>query len=166
MPVIQKRIQSIGGRKKSIYVNEGKKNRWGVLNFCPDKVEGEDAISLGEHHKTLTEQSTLKPNCRNEYLIRIAMDKTFAERRQYITNGVHPIEVIREKHPLLFSLKGILEEFNRLTSFSLTRCFEDNLARFEEALLALPPRKHESDIWKTLREEIKDTSVNDERSCE
>ena len=74
-------------------------------------------------------------------LVKLAMDITFAKRRQFITAEVHPIIDIQEHWPFLFSIKGISEEFFRLTEFDLKRVFLQNLSKYEDKLLRLPVLK-------------------------
>lgn len=56
------------------------KNVWGVANFLPERMLGEDEKSIQSFVEKIKAQKNLTPGRRNNDLITMAMDRTFPER--------------------------------------------------------------------------------------
>ena len=81
---------------------ETAKNVWGVPNFLPPMVEGEDDESQKIHKETLLTQSRLDHSRKNHGLISLAMDRTFPDRRQFIVMGEKDPATLRNIYPILY----------------------------------------------------------------
>ena len=70
----------------------GQKDVWGVPNFLPERVPGEDESSLAVHVARLKQQHELPAAKRNNENLKLSMRKTFPEHRQELIVDLMSIE--------------------------------------------------------------------------
>ena len=101
----------MAGKKKEMHRVQsynGSQNIWGIANFNPKRCEGEDDLSIKKHMEVLAQQNQLMPNIRDKLAIKLSMDKTFPERRDFILKEIRKIVEIKEEYPLLFTYDQVL----------------------------------------------------------
>ena len=84
---------------ETINANHNKKAKWGVLNYLPEREEGEDDVSQAEFVNIIQTQSRLVT--RNKESSSLAMKKTFPDRRIMIITEMAQVASVVEKYPLL-----------------------------------------------------------------
>ena len=76
--------------------------QWGMPNYSPTRPPSEDDISVAKHEEFLKkEKSKRQPDFSQ---VRLAMDKTFADRRKWLltTQPTAKMSEVKEKYPWLF----------------------------------------------------------------
>ena len=76
--------------------------QWGMPNYSPTRPPSEDDISVAKHEEILKkEKSKRQPDFSQ---VRLAMDKTFADRRKWLltTQPTAKMSEVKEKYPWLF----------------------------------------------------------------
>ena len=122
--IIQK--QSIYGKRKSDKESTGPTRKkinhaWGIPNFLPPLMEGEDEHSIAHHCETLKSQSALPQERRNKDIVHVLMVKTFADRRHMLVNEFKHLREIIEKYPLLCSKDQVRTHFNAFSKHGVRR---------------------------------------------
>ena len=86
VPEMRKKIELAAMRKKNKTQREAYHSAkvWGILNFKPDRLAGENDESIQLHHKTLNRESCKMPKARNSETIANCHNKLFPERREFI----------------------------------------------------------------------------------
>ena len=91
------------GKRKSIDIDVlppmGQKDVWGVPNFLPERVPGEDESSLAVHVNRLKQQHELPAAKRNNENIKVSMRKTFPEHRRKLIVDMMSIEDLLLEYP-------------------------------------------------------------------
>lgn len=115
----------------------------------------------------IQKQAMLKPCHRNNTLITSILNKTFPERRGYITekDNIKNVSELKTLYPLLFDLKNMMEEFHRLMEINPIRLMEEELGKVEDRLLLLPSRKKEHQMLVGLRTAIFEENDAERRNC-
>ena len=113
----------------------------GISNFHPSRQIGEDNASMKLHTEYLLQQAKLKPDKQDTDRITSRMNLTFADCRDMIIQGSSVTE-IREQYPLLFSKTQLTIEFLQLMQWSLCDCFNKEMQRYGDRIVALKKPKH------------------------
>lgn len=80
--------------------NQSSSKSWGLPNYLPKREEGEDDMSVKKHTEFLkVEKQKKKPNYERVCML---MQKTFADRRQFIVTGNETILAVQQEYPWLF----------------------------------------------------------------
>lgn len=76
---------------------------WGVENYLPKRIEGEDDVSIEAHVKRMVDISRLHTDRRQKNIVDLLMNKTFPERRSMIVERLVKIPEMKLQYPLLFA---------------------------------------------------------------
>ena len=76
---------------------------WGVKNYLPKRLEGEDDISIESHVNRMIDMSRLHKDRRQKHIIDMLMEKTFPERRRMLVEELVKVPEMKLKYPLLFT---------------------------------------------------------------
>lgn len=82
-------------------VEKSKKDVWGVANFLPERLPGEDDTTISQHVAKLKQQKELTVGRRNNEIINLAMKNTFPERRNALLIQLMKLSDILDMYPLL-----------------------------------------------------------------
>ncbi|XP_066933830.1 uncharacterized protein [Clytia hemisphaerica] len=115
--IINKRVKF--GKRRAVgdgesNVSKRTKLSWGVPNYLPPRIEGENDQSQMVHINTIQKESRKVSAQRDHQRSSFAMVQTFPDRRKMIVHEVNPIAIIIEQYPLLASKSEIFSEFSRL----------------------------------------------------
>ena len=136
---------------------------WGIRNFKPVPLPGENEATRAVHHETLTKELSKMPNVRNADAIDSCHNKLFPERREFILDlPVKSVRDIGKKYPLLFSYTQILAEYTRLTCENLADDFINGINKYIK-LASLKPLKKEEHPLLNIRGMHAECAVEDRR---
>lgn len=76
---------------------------WGVDNYLPKRIEGEDDASIENHTKRMIDMSRLHKDRRPKNVVDLLMQKTFPERRSMVVEGLVKVPEMKQQYPLLFA---------------------------------------------------------------
>ncbi len=110
-PEVQKRIAEHAAKKQKLENGTAApspvvKNVYGIPNFNPPRVPGEDDTSIKAAKEFLIAQDRLPVLRRDQPKIDIRMDKTYPERRQEILDGAS-VSSLKVQYPDLLSEEGV-----------------------------------------------------------
>ena len=74
---------------------------WGVVNYLPDRPDGEDDVSQASHIDRLQQQARLSEGKRNVEVTKTSMQKTFPDRRKQIILDMAKVEDVMKNYPTL-----------------------------------------------------------------
>ena len=90
------------------YVAKKRKDIWGVPNFLPDRLCGEDDHTLESYKTKLCSQAKLTTGRRNQALIEMAMAKTFPDRRKLLIVEMKSLNDIFNDYPILLEGEQVI----------------------------------------------------------
>ncbi len=111
-PEVKKRIDERAAKKQKLEDGSAApapilKNVYGLPNFNPPRVHGEDDTSIAAAKEFLKYQGRLSSALkRDQPKIDIRMDKTYPERRQEILDGAS-VSTLEDQYPDLLSEEGV-----------------------------------------------------------
>ncbi len=82
-------------------------NAWGLVNFKPERIPGEDDHSIENSKKFLVRQGELAALKREQGKVDFHMDRTFADRRKAIIEAGANAKTHVDEYPDLKSEEGV-----------------------------------------------------------
>ena len=96
---------------KKAWMTKDRKNlpvqQFNINNYLPPMVEGEDDHTEAAHLKSIKKQATKQE--KDNLVVRVAMDKTFPQRRVQIVEKMLSVPAIKDVYPVLFNEDQVSE---------------------------------------------------------
>ena len=160
-PEMARKIELAKTRKEKKHETYHSVKMWGIQNFKPKRLSGENDDSIAMHYETLEKEFLKMPNAQDKMLINNCHDKLFPERREFILEPpVKSVAAIDAKFPLLFSYKQILAEYTRLTTENLTESFISGVQKYLK-LASFLPGKNEEKLLVDIRKMFSECAIED-----
>lgn len=118
-----------------------KSDPFGILNFLPERKEGEDEESIAHYHEVVVEQGRLLVEKRDKGLLEVAMERTFSERRKMIVTDQERLETVILRYPVLTDEDQIFAEFQRLTELDPVKAINKGFDTYAGRMLRIPFKK-------------------------
>ena len=71
-------------------------NPWGIKNFQPARMDGDNDEAINGHQRFLLTCSVLADDTRDRHSMDLAMNHTFADRRAMVLDGVSRVGDVSE----------------------------------------------------------------------
>ncbi len=107
---IQRKKQKVdhsSGSAAATFAAPACSNVWGLVNFKPERLPGEDDYSVENALKVLHRQGQLAAHLRDQAKVDFHMDRTFADRREAIIVQGVDAKTLLDQYPDLRSEEGV-----------------------------------------------------------
>lgn len=135
----------------------------GEINWQPLPPDGEDSISIAANEEWLRKESTKHVSAQNRQAISEKMELCFANRRKILNNSLMTIEDIKKLYPFLFTVHGLVKEFNLLMALNIDHTMLSELQSLSPKLLKLAEQKKKnmSPETSSLLTDFEQTNANE-----